>query len=424
MYILKLSKTIVSIVLVSCIIIIVTMASLISAYYPFFQISILGQKMESDSKLITEHTPGYPSIKSNGDILNPMHDVLPKNGVVEPMKYLREFNYGKVSKLPNGVTLREFTLIASDDKVKEISPGVFYNVWAFNGTVPGPTIRATEGDIVKINFINNGSKPHSLHTHGIHPSEMDGVFEMIPPKGKYTYQFIAQPYGVFPYHCHMSPLEEHISHGLYGVYIVDPKIPRPTADEMVMVMNGYDTDFDRQNNFYTVNGIPFYYLNKPIQIEKDTPIRIYLVNMLEFDPINNFHLHANMFNYYPSGTRQTPDQYTDIISQTQGERGILEFNYTYPGKYMFHAHITEFSEKGWMGIFDVKDNGKNTAIAEKIQKNYNSSLASINNVNYGGTIEDNNSSISIKSQITNTSDINNTSAVQQINSSLNRGNFL
>ena len=88
MHILKLSKTIVSIVLVSCIIIIVTMAGLISAYYPFFQINILGQKIESDSKLITEHTPGYPSIKSNGDILNPMHDVLPKNGVVEPMKYL------------------------------------------------------------------------------------------------------------------------------------------------------------------------------------------------------------------------------------------------------------------------------------------------------------------------------------------------
>lgn len=91
---------------------------------------------------------------------------------------------------------------------------------------------------------------------------------------------------------------------------------------------------------------------------------------------------------------------------------------------MFHAHITEFSEKGWMGIFDVKDNGKNTAIADKIQKNYNSSLASINNVNYGRTIANNNSNISIKSQITNTSDINNTSAVQQIKSLLNRGNFL
>ncbi len=364
-----------------------------------FQFNILGQKIESNLKPISEHTPGYPSIKSDGDILNPMHTVLPENGVVDPTKYLRDFNYGKVTKLSNGTILREFTLIASDNKVKEISPNIFYNVWTFNGTVPGPTLRVTEGDIVKINFINNGTKPHSIHTHGIHPAEMDGVFEMIPPKGKYTYQFIAKPFGVFPYHCHMTPLEEHIVHGLYGVYIVDPKEPRPPADEMVMVMNGYDTDFDNENNFYTVNGIPFYYLNKPIQIEKDTLIRIYLVNMLEFDPLNNFHLHANMFNYYPSGTRHTPDQYTDVISLNQGERGILEFNYTYPGKYMFHAHKTEFSEKGWMGLFDVKDKGKNNNSAYNFQKTSNLSLSDTNNGYYNRAIE--NSKTSSKSQITN-----------------------
>ncbi|MGH9984143.1 MAG: multicopper oxidase domain-containing protein, partial [Nitrososphaeraceae archaeon] len=84
-------------------------------------------------------------------------------------------------------------------------------------------------------------------------------------------------------------------------------------------------------------------------------IRIYLVNMLEFDPLNNFHLHANMFNYYPSGTSLQPDELTDIISLNQAERGIMEFKYKYPGKYMFHAHKTEFAEKGWMGTFFVND---------------------------------------------------------------------
>jgi manganese oxidase len=264
---------------------------------------------------------------------------------------LREFNYGKVSRLPNGTTLREFTLVASDDKVKEISPGVFYNVWMFNGTVPGPTIRATEGDLVRINFINNGSKSHTVHTHGIHKAEMDGVFETVGPGGRFTYEFTAEPFGVFPYHCHMQPLEEHIVHGLYGVYIVDPKTPRPPADEMVMLMNGYDTDFDTENNFYTVNGIPYYYMHHPIQIGMNQLVRIYLVNMLEFDPINNFHLHANLYQLYRSGTSLTPDEYTDMVTMSQGERGILEFKYKFPGQYMFHAHKTEFAEKGWMGLF-------------------------------------------------------------------------
>jgi hypothetical protein len=51
-----------------------------------------------------------------------------------------------------------------------------------------------------------------------------------------------------------------------------------------------------------------------------------------------------------------PDEYTDIVTMNQGERGILEFSYKYPGKYMFHAHKTEFAEKGWTGLFFVKDN--------------------------------------------------------------------
>ncbi|MFY9966540.1 MAG: multicopper oxidase domain-containing protein [Nitrososphaeraceae archaeon] len=333
-------------------------------------------RANSSDSTIGGHVPGYPIGETSGTIIDPIEQVTDKDSVVDPEKYLREFNYGRVSTLPNGSTLREFTLVASDQLVKEVSPGVSYNVWTFNGTVPGPTIRATEGDIVRINFVNNGSLPHSLHTHGIHPAEMDGVFEMISPGGKFTYEFVAEPFGVFPYHCHMTPLEEHIAHGLYGVYIVDPKTPRPPADEMVMVMNGYDTDFDTENNFYTVNGIPYYYMHHPIQIEKDKPVRIYLVNMLEFDPLNNFHLHANMFNYYPSGTSLQPDELTDIVSLNQAERGIMEFEYKYPGKYMFHAHKTEFAEKGWMGTFFVND--KNTA-RNSIQADNSSFYNTLNN---------------------------------------------
>ena len=309
-----------------------------------------------DRNIVGGHTPGYNILETSGDVLDPISlNVTIQDAVVDPMKYLREFNYGRVSELPNGAKLREFTLIASDDKVKEISPGVFYNVWMFNGTVPGPTIRATEGDLVRINFINNGSKSHTIHTHGIHEAEMDGVFETVGAGGRFTYEFTAEPFGVFPYHCHMQPLEEHITHGLYGVYIVDPKTPRPPADEMVMVMNGYDTDFDTENNFYTVNGIPYYYMHHPIQIENGRLVRIYLVNMLEFDPINNFHLHANLYQLYRTGTSLVPHEYTDMVTMSQGERGILEFKYKFPGQYMFHAHKTEFAEKGWMGLFLVKD---------------------------------------------------------------------
>jgi hypothetical protein len=80
--------------------------------------------------------------------------------------------------------------------------------------------------------------------------------------------------------------------------------------------------------------------------------------MLEFDPINNFHLHGNLFNYYPSGTSLTPEYKSDIVAMMQGDRGILEFNYPYAGMYMFHAHKTEFTLRGWMGMFDVTRPGE------------------------------------------------------------------
>jgi FtsP/CotA-like multicopper oxidase with cupredoxin domain len=214
--------------------------------------------------------------------------------------------------------------------------------------------------LIRIHFINNGSHPHSIHTHGIHKAEMDGVFENVAPGGRFVYEFYAEQFGVYPYHCHVMPLEEHISRGLYGMYIVDPKTPRPPADEMVMMMNGYDNDFDAENNFYTINGIPYYYMHHPIQIEKDKLVRIYLVNMLEFDQINNFHLHGNLYNLYRSGTSLEPDELTDMVTLSQGERAILEFSYKYPGQYLFHAHKTEFAEKGWMGSFMVKEASDNS----------------------------------------------------------------
>ena len=60
--------------------------------------------------------------------------------------------------------------------------------------------------------------------------------------------------------------------------------------------------------------------------------------------------------YTVAGTEETPNYMTDIVTLSQGDRGIIEFKYDYPGEYMFHAHQVEFTDKGWMGLFDVKSN--------------------------------------------------------------------
>ena len=249
--------------------------------------------------------------------------------------------------------VREYRLVARDVEL-EIAPGVFFPAWTYNGTVPGPVIRATEGDLLRVVFLNAGSHPHTIHFHGIHPAGMDGVFEIVGPGEEFTYEFPARPYGMHLYHCHATPLKKHIHKGLYGAFIVDPPAPRAPAQELVMVMNGYDTDGDGSNNFYTVNGRSLYYARHPITVKRSQLVRVYLANLTEFDLVNSFHLHADFFRYYPTGSSDQ-FEYTDTVMQCQGQRGILEIEFSNTGTFMFHAHQSEFAELGWMGYFDVVD---------------------------------------------------------------------
>jgi FtsP/CotA-like multicopper oxidase with cupredoxin domain len=280
-------------------------------------------------------------------------DVDPSVNGFDPTAMLTDFDAGKISMLPNGQTLHEYEIVAGE-KLIEIAPGVTFPAWAYNGRVPGPTLRCTEGDRLRINFINGTTHPHSIHFHGIHSPIVDGLTPVLPGE-RFVYEFDAEPFGLHLYHCHTIPFRRHIHKGLYGAFIIDPPTPRPPAKELMMVMNAFDTNFDTENEFYAVNTVAFHYAKHPIPVKLGELVRVYLVNITEFDPINSFHLHANMFNLYRTGTRLEPSEYTDMVTMSQGERHVLEFNFKFPGQYMFHAHQSEFSELGWVGVFDVRD---------------------------------------------------------------------
>jgi len=290
-----------------------------------------------------------------------MHDMAvvgecePKT-VEQAERFLTHFDWGRETRLPNGRTLREYDFVAEDVEI-EIAPGLYFPAWTYNGQVPGPTIRARYGDRIRINFSNAGSHPHTMHFHGYHPESMDGSMPMdyVEPGGTFLYEFDAEPYGLHLYHCHSVPLKRHIHKGLYGTYIVDPPTPRPPAKELVMVMNGFDTNFDGDNEVYAVNTVAHHHMRHPIHVKVGELVRIYLVNVTEFDPVNSFHLHANFFYEYKTGTRLEADHFTDTVMMCQGERSILEITFPRPGQFMFHGHQSEFAELGWMGLFDVSE---------------------------------------------------------------------
>lgn len=293
----------------------------------------------------------------------------------DPSAMLTDWDTGTVSTMEDGRVLRTFEVEALDKEI-EIAPGVIFPAWTYNGRVPGPALRAKEGERLRVVFRNYGSHPHSMHFHGIHAARMDGVpgAGLINPGEEFVYEFDAKPFGCHLYHCHALPLKRHIHKGMYGAFVIDPDpalhpefaavassrllgTPENAGwQEMVMVMNAFDTNFDNANEFYAVNTIAHAYMQAPIRILKSKPVRIYLINVIEFDPINSLHLHGNFFDYFDTGTTLTPTLRTvDLIMQCQGQRGILEFSFKdhEAGAYMFHPHQSEFTELGWVGMFDV-----------------------------------------------------------------------
>jgi manganese oxidase len=298
----------------------------------------------------------YTKTQSRSRAIVPQTDSPSVDGLsISPSAVLRDFDYGTVTQ-EKGRTVREFRVEAQTSVLK-LDKAHSFVTWNLNRRVPGPTFRATEGDRIRVIFYNRAGHSHSLHFHGVHPADMDGVKPV--RNGSVTiYEFDAEPYGVHLYHCHVAPVTRHIGKGLYGMFIIDPPEPRPPADEMVLIMAGYDVNDDLKNELYAFNGVPHYYMQHPIAIQQNQLIRLYVLNMIEIDPAVTFHLHANLFKVNRTGRSLQPSEETDVITMGTAERHILEFSYRYPGKYMFHPHQDVIAEAGCMGVFNVVDVGK------------------------------------------------------------------
>lgn len=245
--------------------------------------------------------------------------------------------------------VRDYDLSVTE-QIVEVADGVKVYAWQYGGRVPGPILRATEGDRLRIRMDNRTSHAHNVHLHGRHDPAMDGI-DPIAPGASFTYDLVAEPAGLHPYHCHVAPVAEHVGRGLYGALIVDPVGGRPPAHEFVLVLGGWDLNGDGREELVTFNGIAGLYERHPLTVPVGQRVRLYLVNLMEHEPVITFHLHAATFDVFRSGTSRSPDEHTDVVALTQGERAVLEFTLHARGRYMFHPHQTHLAERGAMGWF-------------------------------------------------------------------------
>ena len=195
--------------------------------------------------------------------------------------------------------VKEFSISVAETEHEFYPGGPKIQAWAFNGTVPGPTLRVTEGDLVRVRFTNKHTSNHTLHFHGLNVSnEMDGVAYghmshlEVNPGETHTYEFVADPAGTHMYHCHVNS-PQHIDMGMVGILIVEPKDKRaePKVDkETVLLLDDwYVNDYGGHEamahpamihmaNYFTVNGKAYPGV-EPIKLLQGETVRVRMINV-------------------------------------------------------------------------------------------------------------------------------------------------
>jgi len=254
--------------------------------------------------------------------------------------------------------VKEFSIAVAETEHEFYPGGPKIQAWAFNGKVPGPTLRVTEGDLVRVLFTNNHTSNHTLHFHGLNVSnEMDGVAYghlshlEVKPGETHTYEFVADPAGTHMYHCHVNS-PQHIDMGMVGVLIVEPKDkrgePRVDKETVLLIDDWYINDnggheamahpaMIHQANYFTVNGKAFPGV-EPIKLLQGEKVRVRMINVGY--QVHSMHLHGQSFVVtHRDGRRLKVPQEQDTILIGPGERYDLVFTATNPGLWLFHCHV-------------------------------------------------------------------------------------
>lgn len=248
-----------------------------------------------------------------------------------------------------------------------LMPGTRFDAWTFNGTVPGPVVRARLGDTLQIT-LHNADRMHG-HSLDFHASEVDPMTVMarVPPGATRTFSFVPKRVGVFMYHCGTAPVLEHVGMGMYGMIIVDPPSPRPAAQEVMLVQSefygrvrdhvlrgGLKDMLAMRPTYMAFNGSPPRYVRAPIKVRAGKPVRIYLVDA---GPSmgSAFHVVGEIFDTVaPDGGLEPLHTGSSTWYVPAGGAAIFELTFDQPGSYTFLTHELALASRGALGRFLVQ----------------------------------------------------------------------
>lgn len=325
---------------------------------------------QNDHGMHSSNSKAQPSMKSMQEMDHsqmPMNDQIKDNKQEGPKKDAKnkELSVSRNKRHPSVITpnvgslpwtmdgdVKVFHLIAEPIR-REFAPGFWVNCWGYNGSSPGPTIEAFEGEQVRIFVTNKLNEPTSVHWHGIIlPNGMDGVAglnqQAIQPGQTFKYEFTLKQNGTFMYHPHSDEMTQ-VALGMMGFFIIHPKVGEdpPIDRDFAIFLHEWRIPMGAKTpipfemldfNIFTFNSV-LYPKIESLVVKTGERVRIRLANvMMSSHPI---HLHGHEFLVTRKGAQRLPRsaQYTEVtISVAPGETRDIELIADNPGDWAFHCH--------------------------------------------------------------------------------------
>jgi manganese oxidase len=238
-----------------------------------------------------------------------------------------------------------------------ILPEVQVEGFAFNRQIPGPRLRVTEGDRVRINVVNRLGESTTVHWHGlVLPNAMDGpakiVQDPIPSGGRFSYEFTTEQSGTYFYHSHDQP-DRQQAFGLYGALLIDPKSadaePRADHEYVIQLQEWLKREGLTYPAMLMEGGLPNYFTinGKSFPATDSVGMKIGETIKLRFVGSNNnfvhpMHVHGGPFTVVAvdgNVLRESARYDADTVNVGPGQRYDVIWKARRPGKWLVHCHI-------------------------------------------------------------------------------------
>ncbi len=252
----------------------------------------------------------------------------------------------------------EFDMSIEEVRI-QVAPDLSYNVFAFNGQVPGPLIHVKQGDDVTVHVTNNTSLAHTIHWHGLYQTDNwrnDGVPGIAQPEGiqpgeTFTYHWVAEKPGTMWYHCHVNANEHVGIRGMWGPIVVDPKNPtaleKQVTKDVIMMLSSWESDYADKfgkgakptdiPNYFSINAKAFP-LDQPLRVKRGDVVRVRFIGA--GNSLHAMHSHGHdMIVAFRDGLPLKAPYSVDTLLIYPGSHNDVIMHMNNSGRFIFHDHI-------------------------------------------------------------------------------------